>query len=65
MAEYIITGKQLEWLGVPGIFTEQEIVRCKDCAYYKEREFLPDECVRDGYLMDVEPDGFCKWGERK
>lgn len=52
-----------------------EIVRCRDCKYANEDG---DECVyfaaweplpegdefRDVYV-DVEPDGFCAWGERR
>lgn len=34
MSEYIITGEQLERLGVPDMFTEQEIVRCRDCKNF-------------------------------
>ena len=41
--------------------TEEPIVRCRDC---KKRDIdLPayEVCPMDGY----DPDGFCKWGERK
>lgn len=46
---------------------EADIVRCKDCKHYRERM---NGCVkfgdepRDEYA-NVEPDGFCAWGERR
>lgn len=62
-------------------FHERErIVRCRDCRYLDTPDWdevlaaqygePPASCMRpdgDGYYMrfDVEPDGFCKWGERK
>ena len=51
----------------------QPIVRCKDCKYYYEAEnYHPNgnyvmRCCKyfDTYDDEVEPDGFCKWGERR
>ena len=45
----------------------EEIVRCMDCKHYRERingcvEFGDES--RDEYA-NVEPDGFCAWGEKK
>lgn len=40
----------------------EEIVRCRDCAYYED---YIGRCVRRYHPMAVTPDGFCKWGERK
>lgn len=37
---------------------KERIVRCRDCEYKDE----PWNCAAPYY---VEPDGFCKWGERK
>lgn len=57
--------------------TKEQVVRCKDCHYcqgeidnHDGKGYLFHICMRpdgDGdYLrMDVEPDGYCKWGERK
>lgn len=48
----------------------EEIVRCKDCAYTVRRkynngfEYLNCSYFNSEYA-EVEPDGFCKWGERK
>lgn len=70
MSEYIITGEQLERLEIPDMFTEQEIVRCRDCKHYEYWKFrdgrTAHDCARGGdYLFDTEPDGFCKWAERR
>lgn len=54
----------------------EEIVRCRDCEHYRfvdRSDIFHDErhndsfCLRfvDGKRMEVEPDGFCAWGERK
>lgn len=47
-----------------------EIVRCRDCKHYEYWEFrdgrTAHDCARGGdYLFDTEPDGFCKWAERR
>lgn len=51
----------------------EEIVRCRDCKHYYEAEnYHPNgnyvmRCCKyfDAYNDEVEPDGFCAWGERK
>ena len=51
----------------------EPIVRCRDCKYYYEaEEYHPQgnydrRCCKyfDTYNDEVEPDGFCKWGERR
>lgn len=66
MAEYIITGEQLERLGVPDMFTECEVVRCGECTCYDDETSL---CNRLGKFPEwhacTEPDGFCKWAKRR
>ena len=47
----------------------EEIVRCRDCIYYKQDPDpidpgWPMMCERTGDDM-VEPYGFCAWAERK
>lgn len=47
-----------------------EIVRCRDCKHYREHEWIIVTDVSDACLffadgVKVEPDGFCKWGERR
>ena len=68
MTEYIITDKQLERLGVPDMFTEQEIVRCRDCENARVQPWNAITrtglwCIEHDIPIDV--DGFCAWGERK
>lgn len=47
-----------------------EIVRCRDCEHYDPHPtdggvcFLPDGDGGFAY-WEVEPDGYCKWGERR
>lgn len=51
------------------------VVRCRDCKHFRIEpwdEVLaaqygapPMICERTGDMDDVEPDGFCAWGERK
>lgn len=74
MSEYIISDKCLEairrkcyqaGLTAQEIYTVrgadgEEIVRCRDCKRFNRNE----TCA----LFDdafIEPDGFCKWGERR
>ena len=71
MAEYIFKCdndmRHPEW--------REEIVRCKDCrqsfdphemneGYIDEAKEYPGSLICGYMEMDVEPDGFCKWGER-
>lgn len=54
--------------------TAEEIIRCRDCKYFRIEpwdEVLaaqygapPMICERTGDMDDVEPDGYCAWGER-
>lgn len=53
------------------VLARENIVRCRDCKYYKEKVYkwinnwtrTEKTCeVFDG--CHVESDGFCKWGER-
>lgn len=76
MSEYIITcdDEVAMWVG-NDVESMKEIVRCRDCKHYRfvDRSYVfHDErhndsfCLRfvGGKLMEVEPDGFCAWGER-
>lgn len=68
MSEYIYgtDEHQGHWL------TGEEIVRCEDCRHYYEVDnYHPSgnyvmRCCNyfDTYNDEVEPDGFCAWGER-
>lgn len=81
MSEYIIDMSSSSYQSESGLLCadvsqlRDEIVRCRDCKYANEDG---DECVyfaaweplpegdefRDVYV-DVEPNGFCAWGERR
>ena len=44
----------------------EEIVRCRDCVYaINGGEYCAEEVKDDFYWRNVEPDGFCAWGERR
>lgn len=40
-----------------------EIVRCRDCKHYHPEMYNNINC--EWFMSDVEPEGFCAWGERK
>lgn len=45
-----------------------EVVRCKDCKYYRQNEYSPDEdmmCMCWCDWLPTDPDDFCSYGERK
>ena len=41
-------------------YRREEIVRCKDC-----KKCITEFSYCDSADRPVEPDGFCKWGERR
>lgn len=46
--------------------TGEQIVRCRDCRFYEETGNCNwFECSSCWTLAEVEPDGFCAWGERR
>lgn len=45
-----------------------EVVRCKDCEYYRQNEYSPDEdmmCMCWCDWLPTDPDDFCSSGKRK
>ena len=76
MTEYIITVDETktDYDGNVPISAKREIVRCRDCEHF---DSLRDGCWWFAHAerqsdyswadepSDVEPDGFCKWGERR
>lgn len=57
-------------------YTGEEIVRCRDCKHFETDEckcrYFISPCTPDGAIVDramispnMNPDGFCAWGERK
>ena len=76
MSEYIVEVNENPTVTFDGLnvrcgdvlIQREEIVRCKDCKHYKDRNgaILPGTvCQRLGYYnFKVEPDGFCAWGKK-
>lgn len=77
MSEFKSSGEfATTWVGGLGLIQGEEIVRCRDCMYYRfvDRSHIFNDdrhndsyCLRfvDGKRMEVESDGFCAWGERR
>ena len=79
MSEYIIDlgaswvtdyAKEFGVLNIGGWPVKGEVVRCRDCKYYRDHEWIiasdvGDVCHFFGDGVKVEPGGFCSWGERK
>lgn len=81
MSEYIVNlngelGMALAFACAGAGFVREELARCRDCKHYrfKDRSHIFNDdrhndsyCLRfvDGKRMEVEPDGFCAWGERR
>lgn len=44
----------------------EEVVRCRDCKHFMSGDLckLQDEW-NEFHWLQVEPDGFCAWGERR
>lgn len=50
-----------------GYLLGEEIVRCRDCAFFRGKDW---RCTSYQWhncdeSPEVEPDGFCAWGERR
>ena len=63
MTEYIYDTAKVETLPTQG-FTGETVVRCRDCVYRGWSDAGGHFCAR-GIGLTVEPNGFCKWGERR
>lgn len=54
-----------------GLPVHEKVIRCRDCKHYRDHEWIivtdvSDVChFWDEGGVKVEPDGFCKWGERR
>lgn len=64
MSEYIIKAADwaIDYKGESLFKGCEEIVRCRDCRFSLAHG---NGCGRNQDIYDVEPDGFCKWGERR
>lgn len=77
MSEYIVNlhgelGMALAVACAGAGFAREEIVRCRDCKHAFKADLSGNwyECMKpdgdgDYARWDVEPGGFCKWGERR
>lgn len=76
MSEYIYAFEPIDYGDIIVIHPQsmmvkrEEIVRCRDCKYYRESQWViatdvPDVCTFFSSGVKVEPNGFCKWGEKK
>lgn len=74
LSPYAISDTNCSNCGADVSQLREEIVRCKDCKHFRfvdRSDIFHDErhndsfCLRfvDGKRMEVEPDGFCAWGE--
>lgn len=59
MSEYIVDVTGME--SGDYAIAREEIVRCRDCRFSLAHG---NGCCRNQDIYDVEPDGFCAWGER-
>lgn len=71
MSEYIITIEDWFFKHVHERYTHffgcpiEEIVRRRDCKYGIDGgEYCAEDCADSWDWRNVEPDGFCAWGER-
>lgn len=65
MSEYVTV-----WVDdLPDLKRGEEIVRCRDCVWYKPFHTFAGEQLNEGICKktanEVGEDGFCAWGERR
>ena len=69
MSEYIITDEQIaenRRLHGKKLLVMPEIVRCRDCKFGVDGgKYCAEGCADSWDWRNVEPDGFCAWGERR
>ena len=72
MSEYIVN-LSADWASKQGEKLN-EIVRCRDCKHFTPKgthkfengKVNADYCdYMRGWMLQITPDGFCAWGERK
>lgn len=67
MSEHIIETEMFgdtAFVTIPPKEPKEEIVRCRDCKHYTDDE-LEYYHFCGSWCEQVEPNGFCAWGERK
>ena len=67
MSEYIVTCDEetAAWVG-NDVKSMRSIVRCRDCVKFcnDDAYYCTDDWCQE-FSCQIEPDGFCAWGERK
>lgn len=67
MSEYIVSDEHIERVNMTLLAFKRvkldfdgmpEIVRCRDCRHW-------DRCLENERYKDINPDGYCAWGERR
>lgn len=66
VGEYVVSLTAKTFTGLR-FHRHEEIVRCRDCAFFREKDW---RCTSSQWhncdeSPEVEPDGFCAWGERR
>lgn len=69
MSECVVNVTQ-EFIDLYGWQLREEIVRCRDCVYMTNRKYRNSLEYQtcsffDSEYAEVEPNGFCAWGEHK
>ena len=68
MSEYVY------WADSDGLYMREEIVRCRDCKHFTPKgmhkfengKVNDDYCIYvRGFMLQITPDGFCAWAERR
>lgn len=68
MSEFKRSGEfATTWVGGLGLIQGEEIVRCGDCKEFRESDTTCHSWQWHNWdaPIEVDPDGFCAWGERK
>ena len=76
MSEYIITVDETkaDFDGNVPISAKREVVRCRDCKHFTPKgtdKFENGKTNMDyctyirGWMLQITPDGFCAWGDRR
>lgn len=67
MTEYIMDRQYDIANGTFSTVKREEIVRCRDCKWYRYKDMTCHSWQFHNWdaSIEVEPDGFCAWGERR
>ena len=61
-----ILNQFIDWVEVMPTIDAVKVVRCKDCRWYERpKAKIFENCCRNNYLIPVEPNDYCSYGERR